>query len=70
MLLERADTLDQDLPRRFDQLRRELVQQLSSVEEATQQALAELADRNIRLRLIGLFYVVVGLILSWAGNIV
>jgi hypothetical protein len=68
-LLERADALDQELPQKFDKVRGELTAGLSSAEVATRKALDELADRNIRLRLIGLFYVVFGIVLSWAGNI-
>jgi hypothetical protein len=35
----------------------------------TREALQALAERNLRLRLLGLMYVAAGLVLSWVGNL-
>jgi hypothetical protein len=55
------------LPERW---RSEIEKTRKELEGKTQDLVKRLADRNLRLRLLGVLYVVIGLTFSWLGNVI
>lgn len=72
--LSRQDDYMQELSNKLKELprawRSDIDQARSESERLAHKLVAGLADRNLALRLLGVGYVVVGLLLSAAGNLV
>jgi hypothetical protein len=61
-ILSRLD----DLP---DEWRKDIEETRAELEGLSRRLVRAVADARIRLRLLGLGYVIVGLVLSWLGNL-
>jgi hypothetical protein len=67
--MARLDRIEGELEQLPTRWRRDIAktrQELESMQEALEH---RLADAKIRLRLLGLGYVVIGLVLAWVGNV-
>ena len=67
---DRLNTLERLVTSETGSIREELREMRAELGEDTKEAVRREAERNIRLRLLGLGYVVVGLLLAAAANIV
>ena len=67
---ERIDDIDQEVTKLPDRWQADMDVMRQELEGLSRELVRSVADARIRLRLIGLTYIVLGLVLAWVGNVV